>query len=89
MTIISIPRDTDLKAAQNHISILRRKSATDRVQMAMDLSDSVRETCIAGIKQRHPDYSADMIHFEALRLSIGEDLFNKISGFAATFSFEP
>ena len=79
MKIISLPRDTDLKTARAHISILRGKTPSERVQMAMELSDSVRETCIAGIKKRHPDYSGEEVKLEVLRLSIGEDLFNQVN----------
>ena len=78
MRIPTLPRDTDLKTARAHISILRGKTPSERVQMAMELSDSVRETCIAGIKQRHPDYSAEEVNLAFLRLSIGEDLFKKV-----------
>lgn len=78
MTTITIPQDTDLKSARAHISILRDKTPSERVQMAMELSDSVRETCIAGIKHRHPDYSTDQVNLEVLCLSIGGSLFNKV-----------
>ena len=79
MTIITLSPDTDLKAARAHISILRGKTPSERVRMAMELSDSVRETCIAGIKKRHPDYSAEEVNLAFLRLSIGEDLFNQVN----------
>ena len=79
MKIITLPRDTDLKAARAHISILRGKTPSERAQMAMELSDSVRETSVAGIKKRHPDYSAEEVNLAVLRLSIGEDLFNRVN----------
>ena len=79
MKIISLPRDTDLKTARAHISILRSKTPSERVQMAMELSDSVRETCIAGIKKRHPDYSAEEVNLSVLCVLIGEDLFNQVN----------
>ena len=76
---MNLPLDTDLKTIRAHISVLQRKTGAQRARMAMELSDAVRETCVAGIKERHPDYSPDKIKLVILRLSIGKDLFNQIA----------
>jgi len=77
MKTTAIPRDTDLKSARYRYSILRRKSASDRAAMAMELSDSIRETVDAGIKKRHPDYSEDMIRLEFLRRIVEKHVFER------------
>jgi hypothetical protein len=35
----------------------RAMTPAARVQIAVDLSDAVRETAMAGIRRRHPEYS--------------------------------
>ena len=43
--------------------------------MTFELSDGVRSIVESGIRQRHPDYDAEMVRLAALRASIGERLF--------------
>jgi hypothetical protein len=73
----AIPRDTDLISARRRFLILRSNKPSDRVQMALELGDTIREIVIAGVKRRHPDYSPAMIKMEAIRLTVGEKLFQK------------
>ncbi|MFH1038922.1 MAG: hypothetical protein V1789_09690 [PVC group bacterium] len=80
----SIPRDTDLKSARRRYSVLRDNSPADRLDMAFELSDILRETLAAGIKQRHPDYSKGMVHRETLRLTLGKELFKKFESHSST-----
>lgn len=72
-----ISRDTTLEAARIEISILRKIGMEGRGRMAIELSDNLRATVEAGIRQRHPEYDDNMVKLAALRLAIGEELFRK------------
>lgn len=72
-----LPRDTTLEAARFRYSVLRRLSPAERLEMAFELSDAVREALIAGIRHRHPDYTPRQVRREVLRLTLGKDLFEK------------
>ncbi len=47
--------------------------------MAFELSDSVRQTLIAGIRHRHPDYSPRQVLREVFRLTLEKELFAKVA----------
>ena len=49
--------DTTAEAAAIQLAMYRAMSPSARVQIAVDLSDAVRETARAGIRRRHPEYS--------------------------------
>ncbi len=70
-----VPRDTTLDAARVQFSILRKIGLKGRANMTFELSDGVRSIVESGIRQRHPDYDAEMVRLAALRASIGERLF--------------
>ena len=50
--------DTTPRAAAIQLQLYRAATPSQRVQIAMDLSEAVRDTAIAGIRRRHPEYSA-------------------------------
>lgn len=50
-------RDTRQHAAEIQIELYRRAKASQRVQIAIDLSDAARQTAIDGIRRRHPQYA--------------------------------
>ncbi|MCL0065686.1 hypothetical protein M1N79_02205 [Dehalococcoidia bacterium] len=45
--------------------------------MAIELSDGLRATIESGVRQRHPGYSDSMVRLVALRLAIGQQLFDQ------------
>lgn len=66
------PNDTHLNALRIQFSILKKIGAQKRAEMAVELSEGLRETVKAGIRQRHPEYNETMINLAALRLSMGK-----------------
>jgi hypothetical protein len=50
-------------------------SGVQRLEMALELSDTVRDLAAAGVQQRHPDYGADQVRQAVLRLMQGKDVF--------------
>jgi hypothetical protein len=49
--------DTTARAAAVQLALYCNAGPSGRVQIAVELSDAVRETAIAGIRRRHPEYS--------------------------------
>lgn len=73
----SLPLDTTLEAARFQHSILREISPSERLEMAFELGDAIRNTLIDGIRNHHPDYSPEQVHREVLRLTLGNELYRK------------
>jgi hypothetical protein len=65
----SRPRDTSPAAWAVYNTALDRMSGSDRVQVAVDLSEAVREIRLAGIRARHGEFS----RADALRRLILEE----------------
>lgn len=63
--------DTTPRAEALQLQLYREAGPSRRAQIAADLSDAVRETTLAGIRRRHPDYSDDQVRAEFLRIVYG------------------
>jgi len=74
-----IPADTTRDAYRKQIEILRKMSPGDRAMLAFELSDSIRENAISGIKYQHPEYTTEQIRNELLRRLVGTKMFSKIA----------
>jgi hypothetical protein len=49
----------------------------ERVKRVMALSAGLRATVEAGIRRRHPEYTAEEVQWAWMRMTLGEDLFHK------------
>jgi hypothetical protein len=63
--------DTTLRAAAIQLRLYRQAGPSRRAQIAVELSDAVRETALAGIRRRHPDYSDEEVRADFLRIVYG------------------
>jgi len=63
--------DTTPRAAALLLRLYREAGPSGRAQIAVDLSDAVRATTLAGIRRRHPDYSEDEVRADFLRIVYG------------------
>ncbi|MCD4783168.1 MAG: hypothetical protein K8T10_04970 [Candidatus Eremiobacteraeota bacterium] len=72
-----IPRDTTPEAFMAQFAIYKKMSGSQRVKLAIEASDALRETVKAGVRQRHPEYDEEKVKLAALKLSIGDELFRK------------
>jgi hypothetical protein len=63
-------RDTTPEAAAIQEAAYRRIGPTGRFNIAAELSNVVRELARAGIRRRHPDYTAEQISEELARMCI-------------------
>jgi hypothetical protein len=70
-------RDTDEKAEQAQLEIYRGMSGSERLSLAMQMSDATRATTMAGIRARHPDYTDDQVRYALFRLLHGDELFRR------------
>ena len=73
-----IPSDTDFAAHHLQRQIYLRLGGRERIAIAFRLSDAVRRLAIAGIRQRHPDYTDSQAERAFARLSLGDDLVRAI-----------
>lgn len=55
------PADTSPEAFEYQLARLRELGPGGRSRMAAELSDAVRQTSLAAIRQRHPQYTEDEI----------------------------
>jgi len=67
-----ITTDTTIDAAIKQLEILQRLNINDRADMTFQLSDSLRWTVEAGVRQRHPDFDEQTVKRAGLRLTRGE-----------------
>lgn len=69
------PRDTDAESHHVQLEILRRLGPERRLDIAMRMSDEVRDIARAGIASRHPEYSGQQVRWALFRKLLGDDLF--------------
>ncbi|MCH7685344.1 MAG: hypothetical protein IH899_01450 [Planctomycetes bacterium] len=75
--MLAVPKDTTQAAARIYFETLRNLGPQKRLEMGAELSNSLRERVEAGIRRRHPDYSEQQVRRAFLRLTIGDELFQK------------
>ena len=72
------PRDTDARAEQVQLELLRRMSPEQRIALAVQMSEDVRALARAGIRARHPEYSDAQLRHALFRLMYGDELFRQV-----------
>jgi len=65
--------DTSPRFEALQIDLYRKAGPTRRVAIAVELSDAVRETALAGIRRRHPEYSESEVRDCFLALLYGHE----------------
>jgi hypothetical protein len=70
------PFDTTPDAHDVQFEAWRRMTGSERVALAIEMSDEARRIAEDGIRDRHPDYSAEEVRWALLRLLLGDDLFS-------------
>ncbi len=69
-----VPLDTTPEAYAAQIEAYRRMSGKERTAVAFRLNELARETAIAGIRARHPDYGEEQARLALFRLIFGDEL---------------
>lgn len=67
--------DTSLDAHAAQVSAWRRMGPQRRLLLAMQMSDEIRQVALAGIRNRHPEYTEEEARFALLQHQLGYDLF--------------
>lgn len=63
--------DTTARAAAVQLRLYREAGPSRRAQIAVELSEAVRATTLAGIRRRHPEYSERQVARSFLQLVYG------------------
>jgi hypothetical protein len=66
--------DTSTRAAAIQLSLYRKAGPEGRARLAVEISEAVRQTTLAGIRRRHPEYSERDVARSFLRFVYGLDL---------------
>jgi len=72
--MMSRPLDTDPEAWAIYNAVLDRMDGSKRLIAALELSDTVREIRLAGLRARHPDLSPQKIVARLVAEDYGIDL---------------
>jgi hypothetical protein len=80
MKLTAIPADTTPEAARVQREIFRKMPAVARLQLALQMSDTLRGIVADGIRSRHPTFSDEQIRLEVIRTYLGEEAFRMASG---------
>ena len=66
-----MPSDTSPEAAAIQQEIFRRMTPEQRIKLALDMSESIRNVARAGLRYRHPELSEEELSRELMRLMYG------------------
>lgn len=72
------PLDTTPAAAAVHIAVYRRLGGSARVAIAFRLGTLARETALAGIRRRHPEYDDERARRALHRLLLGDAVMREV-----------
>jgi hypothetical protein len=70
-------RDTTPDAQAFRTELHRKMTPGQRLEIAMQLSEATRQTALASIRHRHPEYDDDQARMALFRLLLGDDLFRR------------
>jgi hypothetical protein len=77
MAVEVVPADTTPEAAAVQREVFRRMAPMKRLQLACEMSDFLRGIVTDGVRSRHPDYDEHQVNLAVMRLTIGDELFQK------------
>jgi hypothetical protein len=77
MALEAVPADTTPEAAAVQLRIYRLMPPARRLEVALELSESLRRMVAAGVRSRHPAYTEDQVRRAVLRLTLGAKLFDQ------------
>ena len=74
------PADTSPEAWEVLTDLQRRMSPGEKMQLAFEWSEIVRQFAEAGLREKYPGASERELFLRYARQSLGEDLFRKVYG---------
>jgi len=73
-----IPADTDPAIFDIQLNIWRNMEPSQKFDQVANLCDDSRALVVAGIHNRHPEYTSDQVKHASFRIFLGEDLYRKV-----------
>lgn len=73
-----IPRDTSVKVAKILFSLIKKRSASEKLLLTTQLSDDLMLISKQGIRNRHPEYNEQQVTQAYLKIILNRMLYNKI-----------
>jgi hypothetical protein len=67
--------DTTIEIEEIQVRALRDMTPEQRLDVAIQLTNTSRKLLAAGVRLRHPEYTDEMIHYAVIKASLPEDLF--------------
>ena len=67
----TMPFDTSPEAAAIQQGIFRQMTSAQRLRLALEMSESVRNVALAGLRSRRPDLKAEELSRELMRIMYG------------------
>ena len=66
-----IPSDTSSEAAAIQQEIFRRMTTAQRLRLALEMSESMRNVALAGLRSRRPELNAEQMRRDLMRVMYG------------------
>jgi DUF1365 family protein len=66
-----MPSDTSPKAATIQQDVFRQMTPAARLRLALEMSESMRNVALAGLRARRPELTADELSRELMRVMYG------------------
>jgi len=66
-----VSSDTSPEAAAVQQEIFRRMTPEQRLRIALELSEELRNIALSGVRSRHPEMSEEELKFELMRIIYG------------------
>lgn len=63
--------DTSPRMSEAHLRLYREIGETGRAQIAVEMSDLLRDLAIAGVRDRHPEFDDEQVSAEVLAVFYG------------------
>lgn len=76
--MITLSEDTDPKIEKIQLEFLRTLQPYRKFQMVCQMNSMVYTFMLAGVKQRHPDATPDVLHKIMADLILGKELAQKV-----------
>jgi hypothetical protein len=73
-----LPADTTPEAAEVQREVFRRMTFAQRFDLLVSFAETGRELARAGIRLRHPSYTADEVEAAMLRMLLGDELYRRV-----------
>jgi len=71
VNLTTMPFDTTPEAAAVQEAIFRRMTTVQRLRLSLEMSDSMRNVALAGLRSRQPELNAEERSRELLRIMYG------------------